>query len=273
MTALTESTQPLIDIGANLSHDSFDHDRDTVIQEADAAGVTRMILTGASDKGSREALDLARQYPGRFFSTAGVHPHMAKTYDPGATGNLIRELASEPEVAAVGECGLDYFRNFSDPDDQKMAFRSQLEIACELNYPVFLHQRDAHDEFMGILREYLADLPAAVVHCFTGEGDELEHYLEQDLYIGITGWICDERRGTHLRDIVHLIPEDRIMVETDAPYLLPRDLKPKPKTRRNEPKWLPHILARVAECRDVDPDTLARQTTANAERFFRLPAS
>jgi TatD DNase family protein len=270
MTALETSPAPLIDIGANLTHDSFDHDRDTVIRDAEAAGVTRMILTGASATGSRQALALARERPDTFWSTAGVHPHMAKHYD-GETGQLIRELIQDPQVVAVGECGLDYFRNFSDPEDQRRAFRAQLEIACEAGYPVFLHQRDAHEEFLSILREYLADLPAAIVHCFTNDREELEHYLEDDLYIGITGWICDERRGTHLRDIVHLIPEDRIMIETDAPYLLPRDLKPKPSTRRNEPKWLPHILARVAECRGVDHETLARQTTANAERFFQLP--
>ena len=269
MTALEKSPAPLIDIGANLSHDSFDHDRDAVIQAADEAGVSRMILTGASVKGSRQALALAEQWPDRFWSTAGVHPHMAKHYVDETNGILRGFLASE-KCVAVGECGLDYFRNFSEPADQQQAFRAQLEIACEIGYPVFLHQRDAHEDFLAILDEYLPRLSSAVVHCFTGSGEELAHYLERDLYVGITGWICDKRRGTHLRDIVHQIPDDRIMIETDAPYLLPRDLKPKPSTRRNEPKWLPHVLARVAECRNVDPETLARQTTANAERFFRL---
>ncbi|MCP1726769.1 TatD DNase family protein [Natronospira proteinivora] len=272
MTALTRSPAPLIDIGANLSHDSFDDDRETVIQAADDANVTRMILTGASVKGSRQALALAEQWPGKFWSTVGVHPHMAKHYVEETTG-LLRDFLASENCVAVGECGLDYFRNFSEPEDQHRAFRAQLEIACDIGYPVFLHQRDAHEDFLAILKEYLPDLPRAIIHCFTGEREELEHYLELDLYVGITGWICDERRGTHLRDIVGLIPDNRIMVETDAPYLLPRDLKPKPKTRRNEPKWLPHILARVAECRGVEPETLARQTTENAERFFALPSS
>lgn len=269
MTRLLESPEPLIDIGANLSHDSFDDDRQEVIDAAVEAGVSRMIVTGASEAGSRKAAEVAAAWPDRLWSTAGVHPHMAREYNKGVTDTL-RELAQRPEVVSLGECGLDYFRNFSDPTDQESAFRAQLELACELGYPVFLHQRDAHERFMEILRPYLVDLPRAVVHCFTGTEEELEAYLAEDLYIGITGWICDERRGLHLREIVHRVPADRIMLETDAPYLLPRDLKPRPRTRRNEPRWLPHILAAVAEARGEAPETLARNATANTERFFGL---
>lgn len=270
MTLMSKSPYPLVDIGANLSHDSFDGDRDKILAAAETAGVSRLIVTGASERGSEKAADLAAQHPDRLWSTAGVHPHLAREYNKGV-GDSLRELLKRPEVVSAGECGLDFFRNFSEPGDQVTAFESQLEIACEMGYPVFLHQRDAHDRFMEVLRPFLPDLPRAVVHCFTGDQRELENYLAQDLYVGITGWICDERRGLHLRDIVHLIPDDRIMLETDAPYLMPRDLKPKPRTRRNEPRWLPHILATVANARGQSPEELARLATANSERFFGLP--
>jgi TatD DNase family protein len=269
MSRLETSPHPLIDIGANLTHDSFDNDREAVMERAVTAGVTRMVITGASENGSQKAADLAAAWPERLRSTAGVHPHLARDYTKG-TADSLRELLARPEVVAVGECGLDFFRNFSDPKDQVAAFESQLEIACETGHPVFLHQRDAHWRFLEVLTPVLPDISRAVVHCFTGSREELEECIELNLYVGVTGWICDERRGTHLREIVSLIPNDRIMIETDAPYLMPRDLNlnPKPSTRRNEPRWLPHVLAAVAECRGETPEALAKLTTANAEHFF-----
>jgi TatD DNase family protein len=133
---------------------------------------------------------------------------------------------------------------------------------------VFLHQRDAHDAFVGVLREYRPRLLAGVAHCFTGEARELRDYLDLGLSVGITGWICDERRGQHLRELVRQIPLDRLLVETDAPYLLPRDLQPRPSHRRNEPKFLPHITRVIAACRGESFAALAAATTANAVKFF-----
>ena len=173
-----------------------------------------------------------------------------------------------PEVGAAGECGLDYFRNFSPHADQERVFRCQLELAVEVGKPVFLHQRDAHDPFVAILRDYLPRLAGGVAHCFTGEAGELDDYLALGLSIGVTGWICDERRGQHLRELVRRIPLDRLMLETDAPYLLPRDLEPRPKTRRNEPSYLAHILETVARCRGEPPEVIATATTRNALAFF-----
>ncbi len=259
----------LIDIGANLAHDSFDDDRGAVIEHAAAAGVRRMIITGSSDDSNVASLALAREYPGRLYSTAGMHPHHASGYDD-ASDNRIRELAKEAECVAVGECGLDYFRNFSPRDDQLRAFRAQLDIAVETGLPVFLHQRDAHDDFVDVLEPRLPDLSRAVAHCFTGEGESLREYLAMGLYIGITGWICDERRGAHLKEIVDVIPDDRLMIETDSPYLLPRTIKPKPKSRRNEPGYLAEVLRVVAECRGQTEAHVAAITTSNAERFFAL---
>lgn len=257
----------LVDIGLNLAHDSFDHDRDHVVAAAAAAGVRHMVITGSTLDGSRAAIELARAAPDRFRATAGIHPHHAHEFHAEDLPAL-RELLRAPEVGAAGECGLDYFRNFSPHPDQERAFRQQLELAAELGKPVFLHQRDAHDAFMAILREYRPRLPAGVAHCFTGDERELRDYLDLGLSIGITGWICDERRGHHLRDLMRLIPADRLMIETDAPYLLPRDLSPKPHGRRNEPKYLPHILATVAACRGEAPEAVAAATTRNALKFF-----
>jgi TatD DNase family protein len=265
-------TYELIDIGANLAHDSFDDDRDAMMQRAAAAGVTTMIVTGSSDASNRRAAELAKANPGVLYSTAGVHPHHASDYTD-ASDALIRELIQQPEVVAVGECGLDYFRNFSPREAQLDAFRRQLEIARDTGLPVFLHQRDAHDDFIELLEPALPDLSRAVAHCFTGEHESLREYLALGLYIGITGWICDERRGRHLYDIVDVIPDDKLLIETDAPYLMPRTIQPKPKTRRNEPMYLAEVVRIVAEARSQSIEHVARVTTENARRFFSLPPS
>ena len=262
--------QPLIDIGANLAHDSFDDDRDDVMRRAADAGVGTMIVTGSSDASNLRAAGLAEANPGVLFSTDGVHPHRAADYTEDSD-TLIRSLAGRDAVVAVGECGLDYFRNFSPREAQLEAFRRQLGIARDTGLPVFLHQRDAHDDFVAVLEPALPGLSRAVAHCFTGEGESLREYLAMGLHIGITGWICDERRGTHLHDIVGLIPDDRLLIETDSPYLLPRTIRPKPKSRRNEPMYLTEVVKTLAEARGQSAEHVAEITTENARRFFNLP--
>ncbi len=259
----------LVDIGANLTHSSFHHDMAGVLKDARDVGVTSIIVTGASDEGNREAQELVSQYPQQLHATAGVHPHHAGEYT-AASDALIRELVTTGRVVAVGECGLDYNRNYSPHPAQRQVFEAQLKIAAEHRMPVFMHLRDAYAEFVEILADYRNDLPAAVAHCFTGSEDELDGLLAMDLHIGITGWICDERRGHHLREFVHKIPADRLMIETDAPYLLPRDLDPKPKDRRNIPAYLPHILESLASAIGKPVEQLAAETTATARAFFRL---
>jgi len=261
--------ESLVDIGANLAHDSFDDDRDEVLQRAADAGVSRIVVTGSSDESNDKAARLAEKHPDVLCSTAGVHPHHASDYT-GDSDSLIRTLAAAGNIVAVGECGLDYFRNFSPRDAQLAAFQSQLDIAAETGLPVFLHQRDAHDDFVEVLEPMLPKLSRAVAHCFTGEHESLREYLAMGLYIGVTGWICDERRGKHLQDIVSIVPDDRLMIETDAPYLLPRTIEPKPKTRRNEPMYLPEVLRVVAEARGQSEAAVARATTENAVTFFGL---
>lgn len=259
----------LIDIGANLSHDSFRDDLPQVLERAREAGVAQMIVTGASESESRAAHDIACAYPGVLFATAGVHPHLAREWTDD-TASVIRELARSPIVVAVGETGLDFNRDFSPRPVQERIFAAQLEIAADLAMPVFMHERDAHDRFAAILGNYRSRLGPAVIHCFTGDGTALDHYLDLDLHVGITGWICDERRGTHLRELVSRIPLDRLMLETDSPYLLPRDLEPRPKSRRNEPMHLRHILETVAACRGMDVAELGDATTRTARSFFDL---
>ena len=260
----------LIDIGLNLTHDSFLADREDVLARAVEAGVERCIVTGTSVSVSRAALALARQHPGTLYATAGVHPHHADELDDAGLAEL-RALLDEPEVVAAGECGLDFFRNFSPPAAQERAFLAQLDLAVDSGLPVFLHQRDAHTRFVELLRSRRSGLIGGVAHCFTGGHDELGHYLDLGLYVGVTGWLCDPGRGEALRDAVKAIPRDRVLIETDAPYLLPKDLEHKPKSRRNEPCYLPHVLTKLAELRGESAEELAALTRANAERLFSLP--
>jgi TatD DNase family protein len=264
------STPALIDIGINLGHDSFDADREAVIARARAVGVVQMIITAASTLGSRQAIALARAAPQHHFATAGIHPHHASELDEDRLAE-IESLARQPEVVAVGECGLDYFRDFSPRAAQQRAFHQQLELAGRVGKPVFLHERAAHDDFVSIVREHRRCLVGGVAHCFTGTAEQLHRYLDLDLAIGITGWICDERRGAHLLPLLREIPAAALHLETDAPYLLPRDLKPRPASRRNEPMHLRHIAAVVAQARGETLQQLAATATAASRALFKLP--
>jgi len=260
---------PLVDIGINLAHDSFDSDRDQVLERARAAGLVHLVVTGSSPASSAAAAALAARHPGFLSATAGVHPHHAPQLTADALEGL-RGLLARPDVLAVGECGLDYFRDFAPRDAQRRAFERQLALAIETGKPLFLHQRDAHEDFVALLRAAGAGLPRAVAHCFTGSRAEAEEYLALGLYLGITGWICDERRGAHLLEVVRAVPAGRLMLETDGPYLLPRTLRPRPPSRRNEPAFLPEVCRVVAAARGESVEALARATTRTAASFFGL---
>ncbi|APZ42209.1 TatD family hydrolase [Acidihalobacter ferrooxydans] len=260
----------LVDICFNFAHDAFRADEHAVLRRAVEAGVTRLLCTGSDLEDSERSVALAEHFPEHLYATVGVHPHRAVTWD-AATADALRRLAVEhPRVRAIGEAGLDFNRDYSPRDRQEQAFEGQLELAIELGLPLFLHEREAHERFIAILRRYRHRIGKAVVHCFTGTEAELLAYLDLDLHIGITGWICDERRGHHLREFIHHIPPHRLMIETDAPYLLPRDLHPKPRSRRNEPMYLPHILQTIATAVDRPVSAIAKETTATARAFYRL---
>lgn len=166
----------------------------------------------------------------------------------GETAATLRRLAENDRVVAIGECGLDFNRNFSAPEQQEYAFNAQLALAAELSLPVYLHCREAHERFIAILAPWLPQLPASVLHCFTGTREELEACLAMGLSIGITGWVCDERRGQALRELMPLIPAERLLLETDAPWLLPRDMHPRPASRRNEPCFYRILYSRWRCC-------------------------
>ncbi len=266
---MNQIPSPLIDIGANLAHESFAPDFDEVLQRARAAGLRYLLLTGSSLQSTEQVIAISREHDW-LFGTAGIHPHEARNCDADVM-QQIGELARDPRVLAVGETGLDFNRDFSPRPQQEQVFTEHLQLAAEIGKPLFLHQRDAHKRFLPLLREYRDHISAGVVHCFTDERRALYDYMDLDMYIGVTGWICDDRRGKPLQELVREIPAERLLIETDAPYLLPRSLRPKPRSRRNEPAYLPEVLRMVAICRDADPVRLAQQTTDNAQRLFNFP--
>lgn len=262
--------QLLIDIGVNLTHKSFKPDLESILERSFDAGVEILILTGTNLRASQEAQKLAARYPGNLFSTAGIHPHNAKESNT-ETIPALRKLSKYPEVVAIGECGLDFDRDFSPRPVQERWFEAQLELAAELKLPLFLHERSAHVRFLEIMKAYRSHVPVGVVHCFTGNYDELKAYLDLDLHIGITGWICDERRGGSLKKLVKEIPLNRLMLETDAPFLTPRNM---PKlVNRNEPAFLPYVLRSVAQSYGKSEDEIAQATTQTAGAFFGLEIS
>jgi TatD DNase family protein len=261
----------IVDIGANLTNKAFRADLAGVIERAITEGVRPIVVTGISVDASQAAVELARTRPGLLYATCGIHPHHARTFGPLAL-EALRELAGREQVVALGECGLDFNRNYSPAAEQLVCFEAQLELAAELGLPLFLHERDAHADFARLIERWRPKLTHAVVHCFTGSAAELERYLALDLHIGVTGWICDERRGQELKRLVGRIPADRLMIETDAPYLLPRDFVPKPPNGRNEPAFLRHVLSAVAACRSEPVADVARATTETAASFFGFSA-
>jgi len=259
----------LVDVGVNLTSSRFKDDIDDVIKKALDSGVSKMVVTGTDINDSVQAHELTQIKESTLYSTAGIHPHNAKTFDIDSIEQLSL-LLDKKSVVAVGECGLDYNRNFSTPESQRHCFEEQLKLAVKKQRPVFLHQRDAHEDFVSILSRYIEKIPAAVAHCFTGNKDELNTYLDMGLSIGITGWVCDERRGQDLKSMLSNIPLERLMIETDAPYLLPRDIRPKPKSNRNEPALLPHICQVVADSYGLSFEAIAEKTYQNSLRFFSI---
>ncbi|MFA7553621.1 MAG: TatD family hydrolase [Spongiibacteraceae bacterium] len=263
--------RPLIDIGVNLTNSSYQQDCDEVIQRAFTTGLSHLIITGTNIIESQQAITIAQHYPNQLFTTAGIHPHHAKHFDSNSR-NQLSQLAQQTPVKAIGECGLDFNRMFSTQEEQIKAFEAQIELAITLQLPLFLHERDAHKTQCEMLHSYRDQLPKAVIHCFTGTKQQAFHYLDLGLSLGMTGWICDERRGQHLHEFIGAIPLDRLMIETDSPYLMPR-VKPKPKlasSRRNEPCTLPYVLLEIAKHSSHNIEAIAAATTQNAIDFFQL---
>lgn len=259
----------MIDIGVNLTNKRFDKDRTDVILRAKNANINALLITGTNLEESQKAAALCDEFPHYLYSTAGVHPHDADHVSEHYL-NELKALAQLPQVKAIGECGLDFNRNFSAPEQQKKVFSAQIQLAARLKLPLFLHQRDAFTPWFDLLTPYLATVPAMISHCFTGNKEQLIQCIDAGMYIGITGWVCDERRGKALQDIIQYIPLERLMVETDAPYLTPRTIRPRPKSSRNEPSYLPYVVETISKVSDYSISDILEHTTRNAQRVFNL---
>lgn len=257
-----------IDIGINLTNKQFYNEHEEIINRALDQGVEHMILTGTSVRGSKESAEIAEEYPEILFSTAGIHPHDAKSFN-GESISELRKLLKQDHVISVGECGLDFDRDFSPRPIQERGYKAQLELAIEVDKPLFLHERSAFKRFNEITDEYLSQLPAAVVHCFTGTLNEAKTYLDKGFYLGFTGAISDKKRFKHLEDVIKYVPLDRMMIETDAPFMLPKNM-PRMQNRRNEPSFLPYVAQTVAHLKRISISEVADETTETARNFFKL---
>jgi len=264
----------IVDIGLNLGHKSFQKSLPDIVSRALDKGVTRLVITGTSERASEAGVKMAND-PSLcldahtnqrvLYATAGVHPHDAKQWGPG-TRDKITSLLRDPACVAVGECGLDFNRNFSPPDVQERVFEEQVRLAVELGKPLFCHEREAHHKFLEVLSRVEGVRPERVcVHCFTGTRAELQTYVDKGFMIGFTGCICDDKRGKALRGLVPLVPMEQTMIETDAPFMMPTGNR-----GRNEPANLPAVLRTVAECHGVGEEEAALATTRNAVAFFGL---
>ena len=263
----------MIDIGINLTNKQFNDDIAPIIQKALKSGVSQMLLTGTSIRNSEASSRIVQQYPGVLYSTAGIHPHDAKSFDNRSIA-ILKSLLQKPHVVSVGECGLDFDRDFSPRPMQEICYKAHLELAIEVQKPLFLHERAAHQRFMAITQDYLPKLPKAVVHCFTGSLAEAKTYLDKGFYLGFTGAISDTKRFAQLKDVIKFAPLDRMMIETDAPFMLPKNVPKDELTkyneRRNEPAFLPYVAKTIAEFKGVSPDVVAEASTKNAEEFFGI---
>lgn len=257
-----------IDIGINLTNKQFFNEHEEIINRALDHGVEHMVLTGTSIRGSKESAAIAEEYPEILFSTAGIHPHDAKSFNENSISEL-RKLLQLDHVVSVGECGLDFDRDFSPRPIQEKCYRAQLELSIETKKPLFLHERSAFKRFNEITDEYQSQLPEGVVHCFTGTLEEAKVYLDKGLYLGFTGAISDDRRFKHLEEVIRYVPLDRMMIETDAPFMLPKNM-PRMQNRRNEPSFLPYVAQTIAYLKKISIAEVADETTKTAREFFRL---
>jgi TatD DNase family protein len=255
------------DVGVNLLDRRFD--ADAVLQESADAQISHINIIASDLEESLNAAEFVRKNQDltaiKLCHTAGIHPH----YADNATGDCflkLKSLLADTKVRAVGECGLDFNRNFSHPEKQLEVFERQLRLACEMGKGVYLHERDAFEHQYALLKRYSDDLAFKLVHCFTSTQAHMDEYLALGCYIGITGWVCDDKRGLDLQNAVKALPLERLVLETDAPYLFPKTVRPRPKN--NAPKYLPAIAQKVAQLKKIDINELEKAAFENATRLF-----
>lgn len=259
----------IFDSHCHLDDRSYDKDLTQVVERAHAADVKAMMVVGVDAQSSEKAVSIANQYDG-LIASVGVHPHDAKSCNDEILNNL-KTLAEDSKVKAWGETGLDYNRMFSPQKDQERWFIRQLEMGSELQLPMIFHERESQGRFLKILQSHWGPQRKGVVHCFSGDLSDLHAYLEMDLYIGITGIVTIKSRGAHLRELIRHIPVERLLVETDAPYLTPTPERN--KFRRNEPAFVRTVLLKLAAVRNEDPHALAAKVWNNTCRLFGLASS
>ncbi|XP_011260025.1 uncharacterized protein LOC105253604 [Camponotus floridanus] len=282
----------IVDVGANLTNKKYSRDLDSVIQRAKDAGVQKIMVIGASIRSSKEALRLTRIYPGTLYSTAGIHPHDAKSWEDPDTLHELETIANNLECVAIGECGLDYSRDFSAPETQRAVFHKQIELACTLNKPLVIHERSAQKDVLEVLSQYKNRLPPVLIHSFIGTAEEAQIYLNQGFYLGITGYLCKDKSDSGIRQLLEggQVPLDKILVETDAPFMYPNTRASKLPAhvkdaltersmmflhryctfQRNEPCALPAIVEMVAAFMRTTPEQVALATAFNALKLFGL---
>jgi TatD DNase family protein len=256
----------IFDSHCHLDDKAYRKDITRVIERAHQNGVIRMMTVGVNKETAARAVSLAEAHPS-VYASVGFHPHDVKQCTSEALAFLIK-LAESSKVRAWGEIGLDYNRMYSPREDQERWFVRQLEIAAQLGFPMIFHERDSNGRFLEILKSNFQDKNAGVIQCFSGTEPELEQYLSMDLYIGITGILTLRGRGVNLREIVPQIPANRLVVETDAPYLTPTP--DKYHIRRNEPAFVKSVLLKLAEVRNEDPDQLAQIIWDNTNRLYGI---
>ncbi len=253
----------LIDSHAHLEMPQFEEDLEEVIQRAAQYGINQIITVGTDLNSSRKAVSLAERHPS-LYAAVGIHPHDARKCTSETLGQ-IKGLAAHPKVVALGEMGLDFYRNFSSPEEQVRAFRQQIRLARELDKPIIVHNRNAHALVLRILREELAEDVGGVIHCYNGDLATAQACVEMGFYISIPGTITF-KNATRLRNVVRSLPIDRLLLETDAPFLAPVPFRGK----RNEPAHLRFVADRVAKIRKIPLDELSRATSANTRNLFGL---
>jgi TatD DNase family protein len=253
----------LIDSHAHLDMKDFQEDFDEVIQRALQEGLSHIITIGIDLDSSQNALELAHQYD-FIYSTVGFHPHDADKMDAGQL-NKLSELASDPKVVAWGEIGLDFFKNYSPREKQINAFNQQLDLAIEHDLPVIIHNRDAHQETYETLRRRKDNGARGVIHCFSGDYDLAMRFIDMGYFISIPGTVT-YKKALNVQDVASRIPLDRMLVETDAPFLAPI---PK-RGKRNEPAFVIHTAKKIAELRSIDFQEVAEQTSENTRHLFGI---
>ncbi|HOK53722.1 MAG TPA: TatD family hydrolase [Armatimonadota bacterium] len=255
--------QGLFDTHVHLNDQSLIQDIDGVIARAEAEGVARMLCVGWDIDSSRRAVEIASRYR-NIWASVGVHPHDAKSLDADSMAE-IKDLAGKPKVVALGEIGLDFYRDLSPRPVQESAFRKQLAIAKELDLPVIIHDRDAGADIMRIILDEGPPAAGGVMHCFSEDADYALQAVELGFYIGIAGPVTFNKSDA-LREVVRKVPEDRLLIETDAPYLTPEPFRGR---KPNEPSFVRFVAEKIAEVRKTDAETIAKITDANAERLFK----